>query len=192
MKETIVIAAAVCALAACGTNKNAEPVDSQPTVPVSAKTPRVSKAKKHTAEYIQQRIAAIYSCYDNPQYDETGARLMAPRQDLDSIYCSSRYKALLHEAQELEEEDDMLFDYDHWTNSQDDTFFACKTVTVCNLTDSTAIVKVNEENAGKPYAITFVLLFERNDWFVDDFLFEETGDSDKEYFKRFIEQKKAR
>ena len=54
-----------------------------------------------------------------------------------------------------------------------------------------SIAKVNEENVGRSYAVTLVLLFERNDWFVDDFLFNEDGSSEKEYFKRFIEEKRA-
>ena len=148
------------------------------------------KAKKwldeHDIEYEERDIVK-----DNPQYDEAGMRLMAPRENFDSIYCSTRYKALLKEALDLEEEDDILLDYDHWTSSQDDTDFTCKTVTVSNLTDSTAIAKVNEENVGRSYAVTLVLLFERNDWFVDDFLFNEDGSSEKEYFKRFIEEKRA-
>ena len=191
MKKEILIAAAAIALAACGTSKKTETSASKATVPASVKTKAVSKARKHTAEYIQQRIAAIYRCYDNPQYDETGTRLMAPRANLDSIYCSTRYKALMKDALDLEDEDDILLDYDHWTSSQDDTNFTCKTVTVSNLTDSTAIAKVNEENVGRSYAVTLVLLFERNDWFVDDFLFNEDGSSEKEYFKRFIEEKRA-
>lgn len=191
MKKEILIAAAAIALAACGTSKKTETSASKATVPASVKTKAVSKARKHTAEYIQQRIAAIYRCYDNPQYDETGTRLMAPRANLDSIYCSTRYKALMKDALDLEDEDDILLDYDHWTNSQDDTDFTCKTVTISNLTDSTAIAKVNEENIGSSYAVILALRFERNDWFVDDFITEEDGDSEKEYFKRYIEQKRA-
>ena len=191
MKKAILIAAAAIALAACGTSKKTETSASKATVPASVKTKAVSKARKHTAEYIQQRIAAIYRCYDNPQYDETGTRLMAPRANLDSIYCSTRYKALMKDALDLEDEDDILLDYDHWTNSQDDTDFTCKTVTISNLTDSTAIAKVNEENIGSSYAVILALRFERNDWFVDDFITEEDGGSEKEYFKRYIEQKRA-
>lgn len=191
MKKEILIAAAAIALAACGTSKNTEVSTSKTTVPVSVKTKAVSKARQHTAEYIQQRIAAIYRCYDNPQYDETRTRLMAPRANLDSIYCSTRYKALMKDALDLEDEDDILLDYDHWTNSQDDTDFTCKTVTISNLTDSTAIAKVNEENIGSSYTVTLALRFERNDWFVDDFITEEDGGSEKEYFKRYIEQKRA-
>ena len=81
MKKAILLVAAAIALTACGTHKKAESGASKTTVPVSVKTQTVSKAQKHTAEYIQQRIAAIYRCYDNPQYDEAGMRLMAPRLD---------------------------------------------------------------------------------------------------------------
>ena len=74
---------------------------------------------KHTVDYIRQRVDGIYACYKNPKYDEAGLRLMKQRGNLDSVYCSMRYKALLAEAEEMAGDDDIVLDYDHWTNSQD-------------------------------------------------------------------------
>ena len=77
---------------------------------------------KHTVDYIRQRVDGMYACYKNPKYDEAGYRLMT-RGNLDSAYCSMRYKALLSQAEEMAGDDDIVLDYDHWTNSQDDNNF---------------------------------------------------------------------
>ena len=71
---------------------------------------------KHTVDYIRQRVDGMYACYKNPKYDEAGYRLMT-RGNLDSAYCSMRYKALLSQAEEMAGDDDIVLDYDHWTNS---------------------------------------------------------------------------
>ena len=77
---------------------------------------------KHTVDYIRQRVDGMYACYKNPKYDESGSRLMQ-RVNLDSAYCSLRYQALLSKAEEMAGDDDIVLDYDHWTNSQDDNNF---------------------------------------------------------------------
>ena len=62
---------------------------------------------KHTVDYIRQRVDGMYACYKNPKYDESGFRLMT-RGNLDSAYCSMRYKALLSQAEEMAGDDDMI------------------------------------------------------------------------------------
>ena len=114
---------------------------------------------KHTVDYIRQRVDGIYACYKNPKYDEAGLRLMKQRGNLDSVYCSMRYKALLAEAEEMAGDDDIVLDYDHWTNSQ---------------------------NFGNDYTIVLGLYFERGDWYVDDFLSPDRKDGEKEYFRGYI------
>ena len=138
---------------------------------------------KHTTEYIRQRVDGIYSCYKNPKYDEYGMRIME-RDDLDSIYCSSRYKALYQKTCEMSE-DELILDYDHWTNSQDDNQFTYQVGKIENITDSTATAYVEGKNFGEDCTIVLVLLFEHGDWYVDDFLSID-GDSEKAYLESLI------
>jgi hypothetical protein len=87
-------------------------------------------------------------------------------------------------------DDDILLDYDHWTNSQDDNNFTCQVGKISNMTDSTAVVQVKAKNDGKGYDILLSLIFERDDWYVDDFLPTAGDDSESEkvYFERYIRE----
>ena len=127
---------------------------------------------KHTVDYIRQRVDGMYACYKNPKYDESGSRLMQ-RVNLDSAYCSLRYQALLSKAEEMAGDDDIVLDYDHWTNSQDDNNFTYE-------------VGIYGKNYGNDYTIVLGLYFERGDWYVDDFLSPDRKDGEQEYFKGYI------
>lgn len=143
---------------------------------------------KHTADYIRQRVDAMYACYKNPKYDEGGVRLMQ-RGNLDSAYCSLRYQALYKEALEAAGDDDIVLDYDHWTNSQDDGDFSYQIEKIENITDSTAVAYLNAENFGNDYEIVLSLFFERGDWYVDDFLSPVDGKGEKAYFQTYIHER---
>ena len=140
---------------------------------------------KHTVDYIRQRVDGMYACYKNPKYDEVGVRLMQ-RVNLDSAYCSLRYQALYKEALEAAGDDDVVLDYDHWTNSQDDNNFTYEVGRIDQITDSTAFAEINGKNYGNNYTIVLGLYFERGDWYVDDFLTPERKDGEQEYFRGYI------
>ena len=140
---------------------------------------------KHTEDYIRQRVDAMYASYKNPKYDSTGVRLMQ-HVNLDSAYCSLRYQALYQKAQEAAGDDDIVLDYDHWTNSQDDTNFTYEIGRIDQITDSTAFAEVYGKNFGNDYTIVLGLYFERGDWYVDDFLSPERKDGEKDYFQTYI------
>lgn len=95
---------------------------------------------KHTESYIIQRIDSIYGRFTNPTYDMNGKRILNHRYNYDSVFCSSRYNALLNRADELSNDEDYLFDYDHWTNSQDPEDFTCNVGKIENITDSTQLL----------------------------------------------------
>lgn len=140
---------------------------------------------KHTADYIRQRVDAMYACYKNPKYDESGIRQMR-RVNLDSAYCSLRYQALYQKALEAAGDDDIVLDYDHWTNSQDDNNFTYEVGRIDQITDSTAIAEIYAKNFGNDYTIVLGLYFERGDWYVDDFLSPDRKDGEKDYFLNYI------
>ena len=185
MKKIVFALLVLLLMAACGGQKTQ---GSDVVVGDSATTDSVVVPgdEKHNTEYIRQRIDAVYGCYKNPKYNETGMRVMKSRGNLDSLYCSQRYKELLDQALELTDEDEILLDYDHWTNSQDDNDFTYEIGQVEIKTDSTAVVQVNAKNFGNEYTIKLGLLFERNDWYVDDFLSPDGKDGEKAYFQNFI------
>ena len=144
---------------------------------------------KHTEDYLRVRVDTMYSMYKNPKYDKVGMRIYyGKRVNRDSAYCSMDYKKLLAKAEAIAAEyEEPVLDYDHWSRSQDDNNFVCEEFKISNMTDSTAIVKVMARNCNEPTTITLSMCFERNDWFVDDFLSED-GIGEKVYFKKYIEK----
>lgn len=180
--RAVVLMAVAVLMAACG-NKTSQEADEADSTAVET---TAATEEKHSAEYIQQRIEGIYKPYENPKYDASGMRQMEPRGPLDSLYLSSRYKAVLAKAEEVAGEDNIVLDCDHWTNSQDDNNFTCKVRKVRDITDLTAVVEVEAVNFDKPYTITLALLFERGDWYVDDFI-SEGGSSEKKMLEDYID-----
>ena len=144
---------------------------------------------KHTEDYLRVRVDTMYSMYKNPKYDKVGMRIYyGKRVNRDSAYCSMDYNKLLAKAEAIAAEyEEPVLDYDHWSRSQDDNNFVCEEFKISNMTDSTAIVKVMARNCNEPTTITLSMCFERNDWFVDDFLSED-GIGEKVYFKEYIEK----
>lgn len=185
MRNSILLVA-VLLLSACGGNKTANAVADSDSLTTDSVT--VPDDGKHNAEAISQRVDIIYGCYKNPKFDEYGMRLLK-RSNLDSLYCSQGYKDLYEQAMELTDEDDILLDYDHWTNSQDDNDFTYEIGRISMPTDSTAVVQVNAKNFGNEYSITLCLLFERGDWYVDDFLSSDGKDGEKAYFQNYIRER---
>jgi hypothetical protein len=129
---------------------------------------------KHSSNYLSQRIDTIYSYFN--------------KMDLDSAFCSVGYRDLMRQAMDQMDEDDILLDYDHWINAQDySKDLSARAASIEAFTDSTAIVKVAVRNFGKEGEVVLRMQFERDDWYVDDFLPSDgVGEGEKEYFIRMV------
>ena len=129
---------------------------------------------KHSSNYLSQRIDTIYSYFN--------------KMDLDSAFCSVGYRDLMRQAMDQMDEDDILLDYDHWINAQDySKDLSARAASIEAFTDSTAIVKVAVRNFGKEGEVVLRMQFERDDWYVDDFLPSDSlGEGEKEYFIRMV------
>ena len=184
MKKLVLVAVVGMLLTACGGKKAPQDGGHGIGIDSVAISERDSDIQ-HTENFIRQRVEAIYSCYKNPKYDETGARVMK-RLNLDSLYCSENYKKLLEQALELAGDDDIVLDYDHWTNSQDDNDFTCEVGRIKLTTDSTAVVTIDAKNFGNDYIISLGLHYERGNWFVDDFLSPDGKDGEKAYLEKYV------
>ena len=146
---------------------------------------------KHAEAYILERMDSIYSRYQdkNVVQGEFG-REVKRGVDYDGLFCSSHYKKLFKEASDIcSKRDDILLDYDHWTCSQDDGDFRVKSIKVQNVTDSTALAVVETTNYGHKTTIRLNLCFERDDWYVDDFLNEDGNEGEKALFLKIIKKK---
>ncbi len=183
MKKLLFVA--VLVLAACG-NKTGRTVNDTDSLTTDSLVDVMSE--KHTAAYISQRVDSMYSRYKNPPRDSFGI-VIDRRVNYDSLFCSSRYKALLSQAWAITD-DEILLDCDHWTSSQDDGDFSYQIDKVEDITDSTAVVYLNAENFGNDYVIILSLFFERGDWYVDDFLSPVDGKGEKAYLQSYIDERR--
>lgn len=166
------VVASVLVLSACGnkTNKSASDADSVATDSLAADTIEV-KVDKHTEAYLRARVDSIYH---------------GKQVSRDETYCTTGYKEVYKTASDLAEECEEIFlDYDHWTNSQDDTDFTCEVGKISNMSDTTATVKINAKNFGKRYNVVLSMRYERNDWFVDDFILTD-GSGEKQAIEDYI------
>ena len=150
-------------LSACGSKTDkaaqlAESADSLTTDSVEADVKAVTSVNldslRHTKDYINQRIDTIY------------------KYKSDKLFCSESYRALEAEAVKLSEErDEIYFDGDHWINGQDiDPKWSYKVKKIELEGDSVAWADITIHNFSDS-RVKLRLLYERSDWFVDDFYF---------------------
>ena len=127
---------------------------------------------RHTKEYITQRIDTIYKYRD------------------DAKCCSNRYNELTNKACKIAEElEDMFIDSDHWVVGQDiDPKWSYKIRNIKIESDSIAWAEMTIHNFSDQ-KVRLKLLYESDDWFVDDILtsFVEDGVA-----KEYSEQEHAR
>ncbi|SEW25855.1 hypothetical protein SAMN04487827_2395 [Prevotella sp. khp7] len=160
MKKLIVfsmVAVAAIVMSACGNKQGTNDY-------VYASSTDTTAFDKHSQEYISQRIDTIYS-YKN-----------------DSLCCSLSFLRLDSEAQELSEKDGTIYrDFDHWVMGQDiDPEWRYELDQVNSISDSAATVTLTIHNYADQKVI-LDLVFERDDWYVDNFhSFYEGSDYDED------------
>ena len=140
---------------------------------------------KHSEAYIRQRLDIIYGSI---RQRVAGGSYMGQGFNPDSAYCSSCYYGLLKQALDISDETgEIVFDYDHWVCGQDfseDWNYQIRRA--YDITDSTALADITVVNFGTKQDVTLSLLFERGDWYINEFGPEDAEESDKAYFRRFI------
>ena len=152
MNKTSLCLWAILALgvSACGnkTQGTGSAADSE----ANATTVSAENDGKHTAEYIALRLSKIYELRN------------------DSLCCSQHYLELYAKAAEKsEQEGTLFFDADHWVMGQDvseDWSYGLQQVN--NITDTTAQATMVIHNF-TDQKVVLDLVFERDDWYVDNF-----------------------
>ncbi len=128
---------------------------------------------KHSEAYIRQRLDTIYSNIRQRVTNETDDNhpYMDSGFNPDSAYCSSLYYGLLKQAIDITNETgDIVFDYDHWVCGQDfSQDWNYQIQKVYDITDSTAMADLTVINFGNKIDVTLSLVFERGDWYIDEF-----------------------
>ncbi len=140
--------------------------------------PLYAQVDKQSKEYIKQRITNIY----NHNTD-----------DREFHYCSKDYYALYKMVVEMDEAlvgEIGFFSYDHWIQAQDSEEPKMYVRSVTIHSQARATVKVCIRDFGREQYITFPLVYENKDWFMDDFITEYKGKkmSEKELMVQYMEE----
>lgn len=177
LSSILKVAACCIAMASCkglGHNNVQQPVSAQDT------------NDKHTVEYITQRLNDIYSeAFRDKDHD-----LIA----LDHRFMSQEYNRLQDQAIAIAERiDDLVIDADHWVQGQDWTY---PTMTVAKIegitpTNATAHVTITSHMPGNDESTTQLILplvFERNDWYIDNMQQYYEGEllDEKAWYQEYI------
>lgn len=173
---------ALLLVSACG-NKTGKTVGDADSLAVNSVTD--AGVDKHSEAYIRQRIDSIYTHLIHWSTDEDGLETIVFPSNPDSLYCTSRYNALMVQALEVcEQTGDILFDADYWICGQDvSRDFHHKIGKVRDITDSTAVVEMKVYNFDNENDVVLTLLFERGDWYIDDF-----DGENQPYFRQTIKE----
>lgn len=140
----LTLVAALC-LAACGQKTGG-------TWAAGDSTATAAPADKHSVGYIIQRLDSIYLLRT------------------DSLCCSRHYLDILAQAELVSQRDGTIFmDADHWSQGQDaPEDWSHSVESVSAITDSTAQASVIIHSFDE-LRVTLDLVFERGDWYVDNF-----------------------
>ena len=161
MKLSSLLKTAVCCIALVSCNNVTGSNSQQPSQDKAS-----ASDDKHTTEYITQRLNDIFT----EAFNEKNHDLLA----LDHKFMSQEYNRLQDKAMEIADRiEDLVIDADHWVQGQEWTYPTMAVAKIENITETTATAHVtitthmpgNDEHQTQ---LILPLVFERNDWYIDN------------------------
>lgn len=133
----------------------------------------ITTAYADQAAQVKQRVEFIYNtvfaAYNKVTQEEQISNNPVPTPEFDSKFCSQDWNKYLNKAKEIQEKTgDLIIDANYWVMGQDFQNLQLKNVKVINVSGNRATVKVFFHNF-EDITATVKLVFERGDWFIDDF-----------------------
>ncbi len=132
---------------------------------------------KHSEQYIADRVMQIYADAKKvyPPHTEEGSQEHADI-NLDELYCSDDWNRWLEKVNDWDNrhipEGEMgFFDADYWVMGQDWDQMNVKDLKITDITGERAKASFRlEQNEGFDSNVKLILVFERGDWYIDDFI----------------------
>jgi hypothetical protein len=161
MKLSSLLKTAICCIALVSCNNVTGSNSQQPSQDKAS-----ASDDKHTTEYITQRLNDIFT----EAFNEESHNLLA----LDHKFMSQEYNRLQDKAMEIADRiEDLVIDADHWVQGQEWTYPTMAVGKIENITATTATAHVtitthmpgNDEHQTQ---LILPLVFERNDWYIDN------------------------
>jgi len=148
---------------------------------------------KHSEAYLTERVTAIYNdvfgIY-NENNDANGLAVISQR-DFEKDYCSKDFNDVLKQVEDYDKEhadDDFgFYESDYWIQGQDWNELSMRIESISELKENSAKVRVYISNFGEEELVELPMVFERGDWFIDNFItFGEYGYDEKLGMKEYI------
>ena len=151
------------------------------------------KTDKHSEAYLMERVTAIYDDVLGTYNENNTANGLAviEQRNFEKDYCSNDFNKVLKEVEEYDKEhaeDDLgYYESDYWIQGQDWGDLSMKIESIKDLTDNSAKVRVIITNLGTEELVELPMVFERGDWYIDNFItFGEYGYDEKLGMKEYI------
>lgn len=149
--------------------------------------------QQHKTSDVKIRVENIYN-HVAKEYNKCNesSEFTIPNNDIfDELYCSTDWNATLKKALESQpDSDDIgLFEFDYWIFGQDFGSISVTDVKVTKLEGDSAVVMLNLHNLGSVNKINLKMVYERDNWYIDDMCdsFEyDSINSLKHYMREYI------
>ncbi len=137
-----------------------------------------SISSTHTAQNIKSRVEYIYA-HVFEEYNKMSdiSETMEPVEaNFDEQFCSDEWNKLMDKASEACDSELGLFDFDYWIMAQDWSNLSVSDVCVNHIEGDKAQVSLVLHNFSNTKNINLQLVYERGDWYIDNFIDEVNAD----------------
>ncbi len=196
MKKLLILFALPLLLSGCGKNAQSPSSSKESTgiveAPPSTSEPSLKKEDQMNKEYVAERVNAIYHDVFTQYYSEDADLNEQDIPSPDEKYCTKEWKELLNKVIDYDNthnpDDIGFFEADYWVMGQDFGDLSISDVNVVKLDDDDATVELNLHNLGKTTTIRLEMEYERNNWFIDNFVDVEYGISWKNDMEEYLKE----
>ena len=176
MKRNAIYLFALLLMMSCGSKDNSKTEDVQSAkTETSSVEAQPSPEQAQSDEYIISRVEAIYSDVFGEYYNENEDDL-ASKPNPDEKYCSEDWNNTVEKVNEYDQvhnpDDIGFFEADYWVMGQDCQDLSVSDITLEEKKSDRATVKLNLHNSGSVIPVRLNLVFERGNWFIDNFIDE--------------------
>lgn len=130
-------------------------------------------------ENIYKEVCGAYNKANQMDFSEGMA--MLGKKDFDKQFCSKAWHKAVEQVNEKDSQnaDEMgFFDFDYWVQGQDFNQLSATDVRVVSIDGDKAVVALNLHNCGEVTPLRLRMVYERGDWFIDDFIVKVDGRDD--------------
>ena len=182
MKKAFVLFALTLLFASCGKNAStpSTPQESSETTEANTTKSKATTTKDRNSE--DYLVARVYDIYRDVFIENYGEDSDLNDQDVpspDEKYCTKSWNDIVEKVtnyDNMNNPDELgFFDGDYWIMGQDFGDLSISDVEVMKKDDKNATVGFNLHNLGNTINVLLDMKYERNDWFIDNFI-DQTND----------------